>query len=256
MENILLDKKDGYAILTINRPKALNALNSTTILEIQKAVKDIEKDDNIKVVIITGKGEKAFIAGADISEMVNYNTVQAYEFGKRGQETLSFIENSKKFYIAAVNGFALGGGCEVSMSCDMRIASDNAKFGIPEVTLGVIPAFGGTQRLPKLIGLGRAKEILATGDMIDAQKAERWGLINNIYSQAELLEKAEEIAVKIAQNSTYAIGEGLVAMNEATQIKLEDGLELEALLFAKIFSYPDQEEGMKAFLEKRQANFK
>ncbi|MDO5026736.1 MAG: enoyl-CoA hydratase-related protein [Tissierellia bacterium] len=256
MDNILLEKKDGYAILTINRPKALNALNSATLLEIQEAVKEVESDDKIKAVILTGSGEKAFVAGADISEMSDLNTVEAYEFGKRGQETFSMIENSSKFYIAAVNGFALGGGCEISMSCDMRLASDNAKFGIPEVTLGVIPGFGGTQRLPKLVGLGRAKEMLATGGMIKADKAEKWGLVNSVYSQEDLLSEAEKIAAKVAKNSSYAVAGGLEAMNQATQIKLGDGLELEALLFAKAFSYPDQEEGMKAFLEKRQANFK
>lgn len=256
MDNILLEKKDGYAILTINRPKALNALNSATLLEIQSAVKELEEDEKIKVVILTGSGEKAFVAGADISEMSDLNTVEAYEFGKRGQDTFLMIEKSSKFYIAAVNGFALGGGCEISMSCDMRIASDNAKFGIPEVTLGVIPGFGGTQRLPKLVGLGRAKEMLATGGMIKADQAERWGLVNSVYPISDLLAEAEKIASKVAKNSSYAVACGLEAMNQATQIKLEDGLELEALIFGKTFSYPDQKEGMKAFLEKRQANFK
>lgn len=256
MDNILLEKKDGYAILTINRPKALNALNSATLLEIQSAVKELEEDEKIKAVILTGSGEKAFVAGADISEMSDLNTVEAYEFGKRGQDTFLMIEKSSKFYIAAVNGFALGGGCEISMSCDMRIASDNAKFGIPEVTLGVIPGFGGTQRLPKLVGLGRAKEMLATGGMIKADQAERWGLVNSVYPISDLLAEAEKIASKVAKNSSYAVACGLEAMNQATQIKLVDGLELEALIFGKTFSYPDQKEGMKAFLEKRQANFK
>lgn len=256
LENILLEKKDGYAVLTINRPKALNALNSATLLEIQEAVKELEADKSVKAVILTGSGEKSFVAGADISEMANLNTVEAYEFGKRGQDTFSMIENSSKFYIAAVNGFALGGGCEISMSCDMRIASDNAKFGIPEVTLGVIPGFGGTQRLPKLVGLGRAKEMLATGGMIKADKAEAWGLVNSVYPQAELLAEAEKLAQKVAKNSQYAVASGLEAMNQATQIKLNDGLEMEALIFGKAFSYPDQKEGMSAFLEKRQANFK
>ena len=256
MDNILLKKKDGYAILTINRPKALNALNSATLLEIQSAGQELEEDEKIKAVILTGSGEKAFVAGADISEMSDLNTVEAYEFGKRGQDTFLMIEKSSKFYIAAVNGFALGGGCEISMSCDMRIASDNAKFGIPEVTLGVIPGFGGTQRLPKLVGLGRAKEMLATGGMIKADQAERWGLVNSVYPISDLLAEAEKIASKVAKNSSYAVACGLEAMNQATQIKLVDGLELEALIFGKTFSYPDQKEGMKAFLEKRQANFK
>lgn len=256
MNNILLEKKEGYAIVTINRPKALNALNSETLLEIQEVVKELETDDEVRAVILTGSGEKAFVAGADISEMASLNTVEAYEFGKRGQETFNLIENSSKFYIAAVNGFALGGGNEIAMSCDVRIASENAKFAIPETTLGVIPGFGGTQRLPKLVGLGRAKEMLATGAMIKADKAERWGLVNDVYPIEELMIKAEELAKKVAGNSTYAITSGIEAMNQSTQIKLKDGLEIEALLFAKAFSYPDQKEGMGAFLEKRQANFK
>lgn len=256
MENILLEIKDGYAIVTINRPKALNALNSKTLLEIQEAVKQLEENNDVKAVILTGSGEKSFVAGADISEMSDLGTVESYEFAKRGQETFSLIENSKKFYIAAVNGFALGGGCELSMGCDVRIASENAKFGIPEVTLGVIPGFGGTQRLPHLIGLGRAKEMLATGGMYDAATAEKWGLVNNVYSKEELLPKAEELAKKVAKNSAYAVSSGKHAMNQATQIKLSDGLEMEALLFAKAFSFPDQKEGMKAFIEKRKAEFK
>lgn len=256
MENILLNFKEGYALLTINRPKALNALNSQTLLEIQEAVREIEGKDDIKVVILTGGGEKSFVAGADIAEMSDLGSVKGYEFAKKGQETFDLIENSPKFFIAAVNGFALGGGCELAMSCDMRIASENAKFGIPEATLGVIPGFGGTQRLPKLIGLGRAKEMLAIGGMTDAATAEKWGLVNSVYTKEELLPKAEEMAQKIAKNSAYAIASGKHAMNQSTQIKLSDGLELEALLFAKAFSYPDQKEGMKAFIEKRKAEFK
>lgn len=256
MENILLDLKEGYAILTINRPKALNALNSKTLLEIQEAVKELEKNPTVKSVIITGSGENSFVAGADISEMQDLGAVESYEFSKRGQETFTMIENSKKFFIAAVNGFALGGGCELSIACDMRIASENAKFGIPEAALGVIPGFGGTQRLPKLIGLGRAKEMMATGAMYDAKTAEQWGLVNSVYPKEDLLTKAEEISKKIANNSAYAIESGKSAMNQSTQIKLTDGLEMEALLFAKAFAYPDQKEGMKAFLEKRKAEFK
>lgn len=256
MENITLDIKDGYAIVTINRPKALNALNSQTLLEIQEVVKELEKKDEVKVVILTGSGEKAFVAGADISEMADLDSVESYKFAKRGQETFSLIENSNKFYIAAVNGFALGGGCELSIACDIRIASENAKFGIPEATLGVIPGFGGTQRLPKLIGIGRAKQMLATGEMCDAITAEKWGLVNSIHEKEQLLSICEEMAKKIANNSAYAISSGINAINQSTQIKLNDGLEIEALLFAKAFSYPDQKEGMKAFIEKRKANFK
>lgn len=256
MTNILIEKKGKIATLTINRPKVLNALNSETLDEIRCAVHDLEEDENIRVVIITGSGEKSFVAGADISQMREMNSVEAYEFGKIGQDTFSDIENGKNFYIAAVNGFALGGGCELAMACDMRIASENAKMGLPEVTLGVIPSFGGTQRLPKLVGLGKAKEMMATGAMISADEAEKWGLVNYVVEQDNLLSKAEEIANKIISNSSFGIANGLEAMNQSTQIKLKDGLEIEALIFAKLFSHPDQKEGMGAFLEKRKANFK
>lgn len=256
MNNILVEKKDKIAVVTINRPKALNALNSETLGEIEQVVLELEKDDEVRVVILTGSGEKAFVAGADIAEMSTLNTVEAYDFGKRGQGVFTLIENSSKPYIAAVNGFALGGGLELSLSCDFRIASDNAKFAIPEVTLGVIPGFGGTQRLPKIVGLGRAKEMLTTGAMISAEQADKWGLVNRVVTQEELLPACEEVAKKITRNSAYAITGGLKAMNEANQIKQEDGLEIEALMFGKAFTYPDQKEGMAAFLEKRRANFK
>lgn len=256
MNNIIVEKNGKIATLTINRPKVLNALNDETLAEIRSAVKDLEEDQDVRVVIITGSGDKAFVAGADISKMCNMNPVEAYEFGKAGQDTFLDIEKGKNFYIAAVNGFALGGGCELAMACDMRIASENAKLGLPEVTLGVIPAFGGTQRLPKLVGLGKAKEMMATGGMIDAHEAEKWGLVNHVVKQEELMDKANEIANKVVKNSSFGIANGLEAMNESTQIKLADGLEIEALIFAKLFSYPDQKEGMGAFLEKRKANFK
>lgn len=256
MNNILVEKKEKIAVVTINRPKALNALNSETLEEIKQVVTELETDDEVRVVILTGSGEKAFVAGADIAEMSSLNTVEAYEFGKRGQSVFTLIENSTKPYIAAVNGFALGGGLELALSCDFRIASDNAKFAIPEVTLGVIPGFGGTQRLPKIAGLGRAKEMLVTGAMISAEQADKWGIVNSVVTQEELLPTCEKLAGKVARNSAYAIAGGLKTMNEASQIKQEDGLEMEALMFGKAFSYPDQKEGMAAFLEKRKANFK
>ena len=256
MNNILVEKKEKIAVVTINRPKALNALNSETLEEIKQVVTELETDDEVRVVILTGSGEKAFVAGADIAEMSSLNTVEAYEFGKRGQSVFTLIENSTKPYIAAVNGFALGGGLELALSCDFRIASDNAKFAIPEVTLGVIPGFGGTQRLPKIAGLGRAKAMLVTGAMISAEQADKWGIVNSVVTQEELLPTCEKLAGKVARNSAYAIAGGLKTMNEASQIKQEDGLEMEALMFGKAFSYPDQKEGMAAFLEKRKANFK
>lgn len=256
MDNIILEKEGKVAKIIINRPKVLNALNTQTLNEIKESILNIEEDDKISVVIITGGGEKAFIAGADISEMAELNSVQAYDFAHRGQEVFLAIENSKKFYIAAINGFALGGGCEISMACDMRIASENAKIGIPEVSLGVIPGFGGTQRLVKLVGLAKAKEMLATASAITADEALQWGLVNHVVKQDDLLDKVNEIANKVSRNSAFSIAHGIEAMNEATQIKLRDGLELEALMFAKLFSHHDQKEGMKAFLEKRKADFK
>lgn len=256
MKNIRLERDGNIAKLIINRPKVLNALNSETLNEIYNVVKNIDNDDSIRVVIITGSGEKAFVAGADISEMADINSVEGYNFAKKGQDTFQAIEDSNKFYIAAINGYALGGGCELAMACDIRIASENAKMGLPEVTLGVIPSFGDTQRLPKLVGLGKAKEMMATGLMLNSGEAEKCGLVNYVVSQDELISKSEEIAEKIIKNSTFAISHGLEAMNQSTQIKLKDGLEIEALLFAKLFSHADQKEGMKAFLEKRKAKFK
>lgn len=256
MNNVILEKSGKIAKIIINRPKVLNALNSETLDEILEAVRDVESDESVRVVIVTGSGEKAFVAGADISEMVKIGSVEGYEFAKKGQNTFQAIEDAKKFYIAAVNGFALGGGCELAMACDMRIASENAKMGLPEVTLGVIPAFGGTQRLPKLVGLGKAKELMATAAMLTAFEAEKWGLVNHVVKLENLLDKAEEVANKVIKNSSFAIGHGLEAMNQSTQIKLKDGLEIEALMFAKLFGHPDQREGMGAFLEKRKADFK
>ncbi len=256
MKNILLEQKDGVATITINRPKSLNALNSETLNELRDLVLKIEEDDTVRAVILTGSGEKAFVAGADISEMVSLDSVEGYEFGKVGQRVFDLIEHSKKPYIAAVNGFALGGGCELALSCDIRIASTNAKFAIPEVTLGVIPGFGGTQRLTKTVGLGKAKEMLVTGAMIDSEEAEKWGLVNKVVDQADLIDSCYEITDKIVKNSAYAIASGLQAMNLAREVKQDDGLEMEGLLFGKTFGYPDQKEGMTAFLEKRRADFK
>lgn len=255
MNNIKLEKSEGMAILTIDRPKALNALNSETLDEIKQVVLEIEEDDSVRVVIVTGGGEKAFVAGADISEMANLSNTEAYEFGVKGQSTFTLIENSTKPYIAAVNGFALGGGCELALACDIRYASENAKFGLPETTLGILPGFGGTQRLPKIVGLGRAKEIMTSGNMIDAETAEKWGLANKVFTKEELMNESKKLANKIAKGSRRGITAGLQAMNQATQTKLSDGLELEALLFSKAFGYQDQKEGMAAFLEKRPADF-
>ena len=255
-QNILVEKEDDIAILYINRPKALNALNKETLLEIKMAISQIAEDQEVKVVIITGSGEKAFVAGADITYMQNMNAVEGREFGKLGQEVFSLIESIEKPVIAAVNGFALGGGCELAMSCDFRIASDKAKFGQPEVTLGITPGFGGTQRLPRLVGMGMAKQLLFSGEMIDAQEALRIGLVNRVVPGEQLLAAAKQIARSISKNAQLAVRFCKVAVNQGMQTDIDRAMTIEADLFGLCFSTEDQKEGMKAFVEKRKAEFK
>ena len=255
-QNILVEKEDDIAILYINRPKALNALNKETLLEIKMAISQIAEDQEVKVVIITGSGDKAFVAGADITYMQNMNAVEGREFGKLGQEVFSLIESIEKPVIAAVNGFALGGGCELAMSCDFRIASDKAKFGQPEVTLGITPGFGGTQRLPRLVGMGMAKQLLFSGEMIDAQEALRIGLVNRVVPGEQLLAAAKQIARSISKNAQLAVRFCKVAVNQGMQTDIDRAMTIEADLFGLCFSTEDQKEGMKAFVEKRKAEFK
>lgn len=254
MENLLMEVENGIAVVTINRPKSLNALNSATLEEIYECFTDIADRKDIKVVILTGSGKKAFVAGADISEMVNATPAEGRKMGMVAFKAFKQIEECPQVVIAAVNGYALGGGCEISMACDIRVASDNAKFGQPEVNLGILPGFGGTQRLPRLVGKGRAKELIFTTDMIDAQEAYRIGLANHVVPQEELIDYCKKMAEKIIGKASYAVSLAKQAINVGLDVDLASGLQLEANLFGLAFSAHDREEGMSAFLEKRKAN--
>jgi enoyl-CoA hydratase len=255
-ENLLFEVREGIGIITLNRPKALNALNTALLNEMGALLDDIAKNDEIKVVIITGGGEKAFAAGADISEMQSMNAMEGRAFSANGMKHISKLETIPQPTIAAVNGFALGGGCEVVMACDIRIASTKAKFGQPEVNLGVTPGFGGTQRLPRLVGPAIAKELLFTGDMISAERAYQIGLVNHVVEPEELMDKAMEMAKKIASKGQLAVKMCKQGVNEGMNMDLARGLQYETELFGLSFSTEDQKEGMAAFLEKRQAEFK
>lgn len=214
-ENILVDTTNGLSTITINRPKKLNALNSTTIKELGTAFETLEDDKNVNAIIITGSGEKAFVAGADISEFANFSIEEGGKLAKLGQESLfDLIENLSTPVIAAINGFALGGGLELAMACHFRIASENAKMGLPEVSLGVIPGYGGTQRLPQLVGKGKAMELIMTASMISADEAKQWGLVNHVVTQEELIPLAEKLASKIMRNSSVAISAAIRAVND------------------------------------------
>src|SRR5216684_5374728 len=254
-ENILLEKKNSIAYVTVNRPKVLNALNMATMEELRTAFHDIKNDPVTRVVIFTGAGEKAFIAGADIAELAKQDAVTGKEYTHRGQNVLNLIENLGKPVIACINGFALGGGCEIAMACTMRLASDNAKLGQPEVKLGIIPGYGGTQRLPRLVGKGIAMQMVLAGEMITAQEAHRIGLVNEVTAADKLIARAEEIAGKVIGMSPLAIQYCMEAVNEGMNMTLQEGLFLEATLFAVCCSSEDKNEGTKAFLEKRPAKF-
>src|SRR6184192_398420 len=253
--NILFEKKNSIAYVTVNRPKVLNALNMATMEELCAAFHDIKNDAGVRVVILTGAGEKAFVAGADIGELNKQDPVEAKEYTHRGQAVLDLIENLGKPVIACINGFALGGGCEIAMACTMRLASDNAKLGQPEVKLGIIPGYGGTQRLPRLVGKGIAMQLLLTGEMISAQEAHRIGLVNEVLPAAQLIPRAETIAQAIIKNAPLAIQYCLEAVNHGIELTQEEGLYLEASLFAVSCATEDKKEGTSAFLEKRAANF-
>jgi enoyl-CoA hydratase/carnithine racemase len=255
-ENILLEKKNSIAYVTVNRPKVLNALNGGTIEELRTAFHDIKHDSSIRVAILTGAGEKAFVAGADIGELAQRDPVSGKEFAHRGQAVLDLIENLGKPVIACVNGFALGGGCELALACTMRLASDNAKFGQPEVKLGILPGYGGTQRLPRLVGKGIAMQMVLGGEVITAQEAHRIGLVNEVTSAAELVPRAEAIAAKIIANAPLAVQYAMEAVNKGMEMTLAEGLFLEAALFGVCCATEDKKEGTTAFLEKRPAQFK
>lgn len=254
-KNILTQRENGLEIITINRPDKLNALNKETIEELHTAFANADSSDEVRVIILTGSGEKAFVAGADISEFAHFSEKQGAELARKGQELLfDFVQNLNTPVIACVNGFALGGGLELAMSAHIRIASDNAKMGLPEVSLGVIPGYGGTQRLAQLIGKGRALELVMTASMIDAQTALSYGLVNHVTAQPELLDLAKSIASKIMKNSPIAIGKAIQAVNANFQDGT-NGFETEIRLFGECFATEDFKEGTTAFLEKRKAVF-
>lgn len=256
MESLVLTEQKGWgALVTLNRPKALNALNTDVLRELDDVLTRLDTQRENRVVILTGSGEKAFAAGADIAAMRGMTPEEAKQFSTYGQAVMTRIAGMRAVVIAAVNGYALGGGCELAMACDIRIASTRAKFGIPEVTLGVIPGFGGTQRLSRLIGVGRALEMMATGGQITAEEALRMGLVNHVTEPGELLEVCEAMARKIAANSAGAVALGKQSIYAGSEMDLNRGLAHEAGLFALAFASPDQREGMDAFLEKRKAKF-
>jgi len=254
-KNILVEKKDGIGYIKINRPNVLNALNQETIKEITNAVVDLEKDSKIKVVILTGEG-KAFIAGADISAMANMTPLEAKEFSELGHNMLNTFEKSRLPIIAAVNGFALGGGCETLMACDIVIAGKSAKIGQPEINLGISPGLGGTQRLPRLIGRMKAKELLLTGRNLSAEEALNIGLVNMVVDDDKLMEEAEKLAGQIASKSSVQTSFIKALVNKGADIDLNSANSLEISYFSSSFSTHDQKEGMKAFLEKRKPKFK
>ena len=254
-ENILIEKENGIATITINRPKKLNALNMATIDELHTAFKNLDEDGSVKVILITGSGEKAFVAGADISEFAHFSVEEGTYLARNGQKVLfDFVENLSTPVIAVVNGFALGGGLELAMASHFRVASDNAKMGLPEVSLGVIPGYGGTQRLTQLVGKGRAMELVMTAGMISAEDAKNYGLVNHVTTQEELLPLAQKTASKIARNSSVAISGAIKAINDNFNDGV-NGYETEISEFGICFGTEDFKEGTTAFLEKRRAAF-
>jgi enoyl-CoA hydratase/carnithine racemase len=255
LENVLYDKKGPIAYVTLNRPKVMNALNKAAISELRLAFEDARDDSAVRGVILTGAGEKAFAAGADIVEIANNTAVEAEQATRRGQGLTDLIENLGKPVIAAVNGFALGGGCEMAMACTIRIAAESAKFGQPEVKLGVMPGYGGTQRMPRLVGRGRALKLILSGDIIDSAEAYRIGLVDELAPDAQLIERAETVLKKIIANAPLSLKYAIEAINKGLETSVAEGLLIEASLFAVCASTDDKKEGTSAFLEKRAPNF-
>jgi enoyl-CoA hydratase len=255
-ENLLYEKRDGIAYITLNRPKVLNALNRKTVEELQQVLLDARGDDGVRVIIMTGAGEKSFVAGADIGELSQQTPVSGREFSLFGQSVFHLLETMGKPSICAINGFALGGGCELALACTIRIASKNAKLGQPEVKLGIIPGYGGSQRLARLCGKGVAHELCLTGEMISAEEALRIGLINHVYESAELMTAAEAMAKKIIANAPLAVKYTMEAIERGMDMGQEEGMFLEATLFGLVCTTEDMREGTKAFLEKRPGQFK
>lgn len=254
--NLQIDVQDGIATLTVNRPDKLNALNEQTIRELGEAVAEITGRDDVGGVIVTGAGEKAFVAGADIAELATMGSISGVEVSRLGQRVFRSIEMSRKPVIAAVNGFALGGGCELALACHLRVAAENAKFGLPEVKLGIIPGYGGTLRLPRIVGKGRALELMLTGEMIDAQEAHRIGLANRVVPRGEAVSAARALMETILRNGPIALGLAIECTTRGMEVSVDDGLALESNLFGLLASTEDMREGMSAFLEKRPAGFR
>jgi enoyl-CoA hydratase/carnithine racemase len=255
-QNILFEIRDRIAFVTVNRPKVLNALNDQTMEELRRVFLDIRHRDDVQGVIFTGAGEKAFIAGADINELATQTPLEGKDRSRRGHHILEIIENLGKPVVAAINGYALGGGCEIAMACHVRLAAENAKMGQPEVKLGIVAGYGGTQRLVRLVGLGRALELLLTGEPVSAQRAYEIGLVNGVYPSSELLQQSENFLRKILANGPVAVKLTLEAAIHGSQMSLAEGLNLEANLFAVSCTTEDMKEGTRAFVEKRGANFK
>jgi len=256
LKNVRYEKMSGIAYVTLNRPKVLNALNTPTWTELRAAFEDARDDEAVRGVILTGAGDKAFIAGADVSDLAHVTALQAEQSSRFGQEVLDLVENLGKPVVAAINGFALGGGCETEMACTIRIAAENAKFGQPEVKLGLVPGGGGTQRLPRIVGKGRALQLILSGEMITAQEAYRIGLVNEVVPAADLINRAEAILKQIASNAPLAIKFALGAANKGMETSQSEGLLLEASYFGLCAATEDKQEGTSAFLEKRVPQFR
>ena len=256
LETLLVERDGAVAVVTINRPKVLNALNTQTIGELERVMREMQQDDGIRAVVLTGAGEKSFVAGADINELAVLTPAQGQQHGRRGQAVFDLIEQLGKPVVAAVNGFALGGGCELAMACTLRIAADSARFGQPEINLGIIPGYAGSQRLPRLVGKGRALEILLTGDMISATRAYEIGLVNRVVPDAELLTEARKLAAALASKAPVATRYIIEAVNHGMEMPLGDAQHLEGTLFGLVASTDDMKEGTKAFLDKRQASWR
>ncbi|MGE3275613.1 MAG: enoyl-CoA hydratase-related protein [Vicinamibacterales bacterium] len=254
-ETLLIERDGGVAIVTINRPKVLNALNSQTVADLRAAMLELQADAAVRAIVLTGAGEKSFVAGADINELAVLTPVQGKEHARTGQAVFDLIEHLGKPVVAAINGFALGGGCELAMACTLRIAADTARLGQPEVNLGIIPGYAGSQRLPRLVGKGLALEILLTGDMISAERAAAIGLVNRVVPAADLLAEAKKLAATLAGKAPIAVRYILEAVNRGLEMPLAEGQYLETALFGAIASTEDTKEGTKAFLEKRRAEW-
>jgi enoyl-CoA hydratase len=255
-DNLLIERDEATAIVTINRPKVLNALNTQTLDELRRAILELQQDDGVRVVILTGAGEKAFVAGADINELAVQTPTAGREHALAGQHVFDLIENMGKPVIAAINGYALGGGCELAMACTLRLAADTAKLGQPEIGLGLIPGYAGTQRLPRLVGKGRAMEMILTGAPIAADEAQRIGLVNRVVPAADLMSEARTLAAQLAKSAPIAMRYIINAVNKGVEIPFAEACQYEATLFGLVASTDDMKEGTAAFLEKRKAAFR